>query len=238
DALLQAEKELLEQLKKTGSTSFLEEILSLVKETRRLLPYRENGKHYLMMGYELIRNAALELGNRLDIGEDVFYLRWTELMDEDCGKTDLKDVIEKRKLRHKALKAIYLPQLIDSEDLDAIGRSPSLNEDHTMKATPVSPGVARAKAKIFIEPQDIGTQEGFILVCPSTDPGWTPLLTRASGLIVEKGGVLSHGALIARELGIPAIVLPNATKLINNNSTVIIDGTSGAVEIIEEPDKQ
>ena len=101
----------------------------------------------------------------------------------------------------------------------------------------VSPGVARAKAKILFNPEAVGSQEDFILVCPSTDPGWTPLLTRASGLIVERGGVLSHGALIARDLGVPAVVLPHATRIINDNSMVTIDGTSGTVEIVEESDR-
>ena len=70
-----------------------------------------------------------------------------------------------------------------------------------------------------------------MLVCPTTDPSWTPLFVHAAGLVVERGGMLSHGAIVARDFGIPAVVLPGATKTIPEGSTVRIDGNKGRVEI-------
>ncbi len=229
-----AELELLQQLPKYGASSFTEQVLSLIGETRRLLPYRENGKHYLMMGYELLRNVIVEIGKRMNLGDDVFYLRWEELLECDPSDTGIRADIESRKLRQKAHKSIYLPQLIDADTIDLIGRGPVMDENRSLPATPVSPGACKARARILFEPAYIADlNDDFILVCPSTDPGWMPLLAKASGLIVEKGGVLSHGALIARDLGLPAVVLPDATRIIRDGSLLTVDGASGMVEIEE-----
>ena len=72
----------------------------------------------------------------------------------------------------------------------------------------------------------------YVLVCPSTDPGWTPLFVHARGVIVERGGMLSHGAIVARDFGIPCVVLPNATKIIPDKTEIKIDGGRGVVEIL------
>ena len=75
--------------------------------------------------------------------------------------------------------------------------------------------------------------ESYILVCPSTDPGWTPLFVNARGLVVERGGVLSHGAIVARDFGIPAVVCPAATKRIKDGSTLRLDGNRGMIYLTE-----
>jgi pyruvate,water dikinase len=74
-----------------------------------------------------------------------------------------------------------------------------------------------------------------VLVCTSTDPGWTPLFVHARGVIVERGGMLSHGAIVARDFGIPAVVLKNATRLIPDGAAIRVDGTRGRVELLGAP---
>ena len=78
---------------------------------------------------------------------------------------------------------------------------------------------------------DLGA--GYVLVCPTTDPAWTPLFINAAGLVVERGGMLSHGAIVARDFGIPAVVMRDATKLLADGSAVKVDGNKGRVEAVK-----
>jgi pyruvate,water dikinase len=92
--------------------------------------------------------------------------------------------------------------------------------------------VAAGTARIVLDPRenrDLGVD--YILVCPSTDPGWTSLFVNARGLIVERGGVLSHGAIVARDFGIPAVVCPGATSRIQDGSKVRVDGNQGKIHV-------
>ena len=85
----------------------------------------------------------------------------------------------------------------------------------------MAPGVATGTARVVDNPQEIGELgSDYVLVCASTDPGWTPLFLNARGLIVERGGVLSHGAIVARDFGIPAVSCPNATRLLKDGDSV------------------
>jgi pyruvate,water dikinase len=79
---------------------------------------------------------------------------------------------------------------------------------------------------------DLGA--GYVLVCPTTDPAWTPLFINAAGLVVERGGMLSHGAIVARDFGIPAVVLRDATRLLAEGATVKVDGGKGRVELVRK----
>jgi pyruvate,water dikinase len=96
----------------------------------------------------------------------------------------------------------------------------------------VSTGIAR----IVKSPKEAGNLgANYVLVCTSTDPGWTPLFVHARGVIVERGGMLSHGAIVARDFGIPAVVLKNATRLIPDGAEIRIDGNRGRVELVGAP---
>ena len=94
---------------------------------------------------------------------------------------------------------------------------------------------AKGKARIVRDPhqaQELGTE--YILVCPSTDPGWTTLFLNAVGLVVERGGMLSHGAIVARDFGIPAVLCPGATKRLEDGAIIQVDGNSGKIFVVEE----
>ena len=116
-----------------------------------------------------------------------------------------------------------------------LGKSLALEAAAELHGTPVAPGVATGTARIVFDPaaaRDLG--DDLVLVCPSTDPGWTPLFANARGLVIERGGVLSHGAIVARDFGIPAVVCPLATQQIPDGATVQIDGNHGIISIVKE----
>src|SRR3954467_15653966 len=105
-----------------------------------------------------------------------------------------------------------------------------------MDAFPISPGAATAPARIVKNPTDpVPLPDRYILVCPSTDPSWTPLFTNAAGLILERGGTLSHGAVVAREMSIPAVVLRDATTLLHDDDELTIDGRQGTITRAQPP---
>ena len=105
-----------------------------------------------------------------------------------------------------------------------------------LSGLPSSPGRVTGVARVLFSPHEgARLQAGEILVAPSTDPGWTPLFLLAAGLVVETGGYLSHGAIVAREYGIPAVLnVPLATQRIPDGSTVLLDGAQGVVQLIQQ----
>ncbi|MFM9964212.1 MAG: PEP/pyruvate-binding domain-containing protein [Planctomycetaceae bacterium] len=141
--------------------------------------------------------------------------------------------IAHHKLRWQSSQKLSLPDLIDSRQLDDFGRPRPVAahaEQTQLECRPIASGAARGVARIVFDPSDVSDLgSDAILVCPSTDPGWTPLFIHAKGLIVERGGVLSHGAIIAREFGIPAVVLEAATQLIPDGATIELDANRGLI---------
>jgi rifampicin phosphotransferase len=96
-------------------------------------------------------------------------------------------------------------------------------------------GFVTAKARVVLDPTDARLEPGEILVAPSTDPGWTPLFLTASGLVMEMGGAMSHGAVVAREYGIPAVVgVPDATERITTDQQITVDGSAGEITFEKE----
>ena len=204
---------------------------------RRYAPFRENPKHYFLMEYELIRAGLLELGKRCGIDDGVFYLVPDELPRLAAGE-DLGDRIRQRRRRRRLALQVPVPEVIFSDDLEAIGRpQATAAAEGALSGLGVSSGSVTGVARVLGHPGE-GAQfrEGEILVAPSTDPGWTPIVVRAAGLVLEKGGMLSHGAVVAREYGLPAVTnVHEATTVIRTGSRLRIDGTAGRVEVLEGP---
>jgi len=235
-----AESDLRERLLTGKAKVYSKRILMELDYTQRYMPYRETSKFYLMMGYERIRLALLELGKRyFDSADDIFYLTSDELPElVACKSVSMrapfhKKVAERRHRRDKLL-SIELPDVIFSDALEQVGDPPLPESSEELDGTPISGGVATGEAKILLKPprrqEDMET--GYILVCPSTDPGWAPLFPGARGLVMERGGVLSHGAIVAREYGIPAVAnVPGATKIIKDGQKIKVDGNGGKVSI-------
>jgi len=126
--------------------------------------------------------------------------------------------------------------LILSDDLEAIGRPRTIDGADQLQGVPLSAGVAEAPALVLNEScTDNLPSEPYILVCPSTDPAWVPLFVQARGLVMEIGGVLSHGAIVAREYGLPAAAgLPNVQRRLHTGQRLRVDGGSGAVTILRD----
>lgn len=239
-ARTEAERKLPEALVSWGAGSLLDRVQQALTDCQKLLPYRESGKHYLMMGYCLIREAIMAIGARLGLHDDVFFLQWSELMELTESAADSKrDVIAARKLRIEAQRRIDLPATIDSNQLDDFGRTPVVHAGRNIEGTAIAAGMATGPVRLVRSPdeaQELG--EGYILVCPSTDPGWTPLFLNAAGLVVERGGVLSHGAIVARDFGIPAVVIPDAMRLLRADQQVRIDGQQGRLYLLDAAEEQ
>ncbi len=226
----EAVRELPSKLAQWGGSSLREEIECDLREARELLPYRETGKHYLMMGYELIRLVVVELGRRWRLGNDIFYLLLDELERWEAACDELRPAIERRKVRWKSVQRLDLPDVVDSEHLEKLGLPPVIENAQELAGDAVSSGVATGVARIVFNPREVGQLgKDYVLVCPSTDPGWTPLFVNARGLVVERGGVLSHGAIVARDFGIPAVVCPHATTLLQDGEKIRVDGNQGRI---------
>jgi len=236
----EARAKLPETLKHWGGSCFREAIERDLQDARALLPYREAGKYYLMMGYEIIRATLQELARRWDLGRDLYFLRWQELPRFVASRSQLVEVMAQRRLRWQALQKLDLPDLVDSAHLESLGQPPPLDASQMeLTGTAMAPGVASGLVRVVHNPQEPGELGmGYVLVCPSTDPGWTPLFMQARGLVVERGGVLSHGAIVARDFGIPAVACPNATRLLKPGSLVRVDGNAGRVILMDDQPQQ
>lgn len=202
--------------------------LSLV---RRYVALREDSKDSLMLGYDLLRDLAGEAGRRLDIGDNVFYLTRDEVFDSLRVGFAPYHLIEQRKIAYRAETRLALPRVIDVRAIDTLGETPAVEPGGgAYKALAVSAGESTGPVRIVHSPTQAGDLgRGYILVCPSTDPSWTPLFVNAAGLVLECGGTLSHGAVVAREMGLPAVVLPEATRLLHEGETLHVDGRRGWV---------
>jgi pyruvate,water dikinase len=228
-----AEAELAELLK--NKSGLRKQIESELDFTRRYMPFRETAKFYLMLGYEQIRRALLELDYRYALNGGIFYLAPDELQQLISGKA-FGAVIATRKKERELLLQIEVPDVIFSDSLEQIGAPIATAAAETYSGVGVSAGVATGKARVLLTPADVRpSDQDYILVCPSTDPAWTPLFLHAAGLVMERGGILSHGAVVAREYGVPAVAnIPNATRFIADGQMLQIDGNAGTVSIFTE----
>lgn len=197
---------------------------------RRHVRFREDGKDFLMRGYRVLRRLALEAGRRLDVGDDVFLLTLDELRDALRTGFAPLHLLDQRRTQRNAEARLSLPTVLDARAVETLGEPPAYGEETRWKAFAVSAGRATGTVRVVQTPEtarELGT--GYVLVCPSTDPAWTPLFINAAALVLERGGTLSHGAVVARELGLPAVVLPDATRMLTEGESVTVDGDAGSV---------
>jgi len=220
----------LDDLRKRLSPGAREELDQRVAVACRYIGFREDAKHYLMLGYDLLRDLALEFGRRLGLDDDVFFLSAEEVLRAvEAGTVD-DPLVAERKAAYRAELRIRVPPVIDAEAIEALGKPADLHAAERYRASALSAGTATGPVQIVASPEEAGQLgQGYVLVCRSTDPAWMPLFVNAAGLILECGGTLSHGAIVAREMGIPAVVLPGATTLFHNGEPVTVDGHSQTV---------
>jgi pyruvate,water dikinase len=221
------------EAKLTGSQR--EQFREQVTRLRTYLGLREAGKHYLLLGYAVIRRALVELDRQFGLNGGIFSLTPAELPDLLAGK-DSSGAIAAARKRRQTMLSLEVPPVLFSDDLEAIGRPlPEPAGGARLEGVPLSAGVCEGPALVLTEPMAAPPGEGgYVLVCPSTDPAWVPLFVRAKGLVMETGGVLSHGAIVAREFGLPAVAgLPGVTQQLKTGQLVRVDGGRGTVTMVE-----
>jgi pyruvate,water dikinase len=225
----QLEESLPERLRSRGHGRQLAAVLATCTLVRRYTPHRENAKDYWLMGYELLRQVLVEIDRRRGLDGGVFFLHLHELPDLLKGQ-DFRQVIAARRRRRRDELRLYLPDVIVTDDLETVGRPVEVDNGDRLTGTPVAAGTGTGPVVVVASPDEArGVLPGYVLVCPSTDPGWTPLFPHASALVLERGGVASHAAVVARDLGIPAVLLADATRRLTPGEVVRVEGDRGAV---------
>jgi rifampicin phosphotransferase len=178
--------------------------------------------------------TALIQAGRLNEAADIFFLTLPEAYAALAGADLRERVSERRATFARELGRHHVPLVLLSDGTEPTGQreikeSTALSEG-TLQGTPASAGRVTALARVILDPHDANLLPGEILVAPSTDPGWTPLFLQASGLVMEVGGAMAHGAIVAREYGLPAVVgVAGATRRIATGSRITVDGTAGTV---------
>jgi pyruvate,water dikinase len=205
---------------------------------QRYLAMRESAKHHLLRGYALIRRALVELDRRYKLEGSIFFLLPEELPRLIGGGKEARDELlgasARRKQRREVALSLPVPQVLFSDDLEAIGRYSSAGAADIFEGVPLSAGTAEAAAWVLDSAANAEIpDEPYILVCPSTDPAWLPLFIHARGLVMETGGVLSHGAIVARDFGLPAVAgIADVHRRLKTGQRLSIDGASGQVRVL------
>lgn len=238
---LEKEKELLDRLKQLpDGEEKAEETKRMIGLMRDVIGYREYPKYGIVNRYWVYKQALLKEAERLvhrgvvREREDIYYLTFQEL--HDAVKTNDVDyqIIVERKAEYKLYERLMPPRVITSEGEIVAGEYK--REDLPAVAIAglaVSSGVVEGRARVILKMEDADLEEGDILVTKFTDPSWTPVFISIKGLVTEVGGMMTHGAVIAREYGLPAVVgVENATELIRDGQQIRVNGTEGYVEIL------
>jgi pyruvate,water dikinase len=238
---LNKEQELLDRLEQLpDGTQKAEETKRMISLVRNLIGYREYPKYSIVKRYFIYKQALLKEAKQLvqaDIireREDIYYVTFEELYEAICtNKLDYR-IVTKRKDEYKLNQRLTPPRVItsDGEIIVSTYKREDLPVD-AIAGLAVSAGVVEGRARVILNMEDADLKDGDILVTRFTDPSWTPLFISVKGLVTEVGGLMTHGAVIAREYGLPAVVgVENATKLIKDGQRIRIHGTEGFVEIL------
>jgi phosphoenolpyruvate synthase/pyruvate phosphate dikinase len=203
---------------------------------------KETSKHYIVMVVDAFRKRALQVGQslveagRLDVAEQIFDLRIADIeQGQDDPALDLRLLAQERTRLLKRIKQSHLvARVIDSRG--KIFQPPSgPAKAGELSGVPISPGIVQGRVKVLTQVNEKRLLPGEILVARATDPGWTPLFINAAGIILEIGGALQHGAVVAREYGLPCVSgVVGATELLQDGQLVEVDGSRGVVRMVEE----
>jgi rifampicin phosphotransferase len=212
---------------------------------RELVGLRETPKFTAIRIMGFIRAFLLKDGNQLAAQgilsqpEDIFFLHFGELKrlaaGEQAAWRELAD--SRRQVYQREKRRKQIPRMLLSDGTayyESFSVHAAVEDECHITGSPVSPGIVEGTAHVLLDPRGAQLSPGEILVCPATDPGWTPLFLAAGGLVMEMGGMMTHGSVVAREYGIPAVVgVPHATTRIKTGQRLRVDGTRGEVEILD-----
>jgi rifampicin phosphotransferase len=235
------EQELLERLRALpDGERKAEEAKRMIDRVRTFIGYREYPKYGMVSRYFVYKQALLEEAERLIQAqvlrekEDIFYLTFQEL--HDVVRTNQVDdqLIRERKDAFRSYQALTPPRVLtsDGEVIAGAYRRDDLPAG-ALIGLPVSAGTIEGRARVILDMAEADLEPGDILVTAYTDPSWSPLFVAIKGLVTEVGGLMTHGAVIAREYGLPAVVgVEHATRMIRDGQRIRVHGTDGYVEIL------
>ncbi|MFC1411872.1 rifamycin-inactivating phosphotransferase [Streptacidiphilus sp. N1-12] len=217
-----------------------DEAKRMIDRVRTFIGYREYPKYGIVSRYFVYKQALLEEAERLvranvvDEREDVFFLTFQEFHDVvRTGRVD-RELIQQRKEAFRSYQALTPPRVLTS---DGEALSGAYRRDDApvgaLVGLPVSAGTVEGRARVILDMAKADLEAGDILVTVHTDPSWSPLFVGITGLVTEVGGLMTHGAVIAREYGLPAVVgVEHATRLIPDGQRIRVHGTNGYVELL------
>jgi pyruvate,water dikinase len=235
------EQELLERLRTLpDGERKAKETERMIDRVRTFIGYREYPKYAIVSRYFVYKQALLEEAERLvqahvlGEAEDIFHLTFQEL--HEVVRTNQMDdqLIRRRKDEFRSYQSLTPPRVLTSDGEVIAG---AYRRDDVpagaLVGLPVSTGTVEGRARVILDMADADLELGDILVTAYTDPSWTPLFVAIKGLVTEVGGLMTHGAVIAREYGLPAVVgVEHATQLIRDGQRIRVHGTDGYVEIL------
>lgn len=242
----EAIESLLTRVRETEGARKAGKLSRLIRLYRNMTGIRELPKYMIISYFGIYRDTFLEEAKVLcekkiiDHKEDIFYLTFSEIVAllEHRLSTDVRKLIHSRKMWEKHCRKLVPPRVMTSDgEIFTADRSITEAPPGALIGIPVSAGVTEGFVKVVHRLEEGTLNKGDILVAPYTDPGWTPLFYSAKGLVTEIGGTMTHGAVVAREYGIPAVCgVENATRLLKDGQFVRVNGTKGYVEILKEAD--
>ncbi|MGF9769062.1 phosphoenolpyruvate synthase [Bacillus albus] len=238
---LKKEEELIDRLQHLpNGKQKVEETKRMIRNIRNCIGYREYPKYGMINRYFIYKQALLKEAEQLVQSgvihevDDIYYLTFEELHEVvRTNKLDYK-VIHQQKNDYKLYEKLTPPRIMTSDGEIITGKYKRENlPADVIVGLPVSSGVIEGRARVILSMEEANLEEGDILVTAFTDPGWTPLFVSIKGLVTEVGGLMTHGAVIAREYGLPAVVgVENATKLIKDGQRIRVHGTEGYIEVL------
>lgn len=238
----QASEEFIKEVARSHGKIKANIVRRLIRVLRNFLPVREHPKYLIMKLILIFKNTFLEEAKilvqkgHLEKEKDIFYVSFWELYKAVENNESLIELIKLRKEEYQHFNKLSAPRVLTSEgeEIKAGYKRENLPEG-ALAGMPVSSGVIEGIARVITDPSKAFINKGEILVAPFTDPGWTPLFINAAGLVMEIGGLLTHGTVVAREYGMPAVVgITDATKIIKTGQKIKVDGNTGYVVIVEE----
>lgn len=213
-------------------------VQAALRRARLFIGLRERPKFQIVLALAEVRRQLAEVGAELAAAEriartdDVFFLDFAEARQALDG-ADLQDLVARRQgAYYLELERRHIPRMLlsDGTEPETLLSGGAAASDGALTGSPASAGTVTAPARVILDPVGAHLEPGEILVAPSTDPGWTPLFLTAGGLVMEMGGPNSHGAVVAREYGIPAVVgVADATSLLRTGQEITVDGGAGTV---------
>jgi rifampicin phosphotransferase len=235
------EQELLDRLRHLpDGEQKAEETKQMISRLRNFIGYREYPKYGIISRSFVYKQAMVKLADQLlqanviHEKEDIWYLAFEELREVAGTHKPDYDIINKRKGEYKLFKKLTPPRVITSDGEIVNGKYNRENlPANAIVGLAVSSGVIEGRARVILKMEEADLEDGDILVTTFTDPSWTPLFVAIKGLVTEVGGLMTHGAVIAREYGLPAVVgVEHATALIKDGQRIRVNGTDGYVEIL------